>query len=256
MTKRFVHVAAGVIKRPNGTFLLASRPEGKPMAGYWEFPGGKIEAGESAVEALQRELHEELGITVQQALPWVTQNFDYTHARVRLHFFQVEQWQGEVQAHEGQQMAWVSPAQHVVEPVLPANAAILRWLTLPDQMQVDGDAGEGVMLSQQPHHSQQGLVRGVLGSQSLLHWSAQDLMQQSARPLDVNWCGAQAQQQEQVFHAARLGLDYVWVDDSVTPADLQAWCTDGPPLPVFVSQRRFPEGLMAARHIGVHGLLR
>ncbi|WP_374339313.1 8-oxo-dGTP diphosphatase MutT [Leeia sp.] len=256
MTKRFVHVAAGVIKRPDGTFLLASRPEGKPMAGYWEFPGGKIEAGESAAEALQRELHEELGITVQQALPWVTQNFDYTHARVRLHFFQVEQWQGEPQAHEGQQLAWVSPAHHAVEPVLPANAAILRWLALPDQMQVGSAAAEGVLLPQPPQQSQRGEVCGVLGPQPLQHWSASDLMLQSARPAAVTWCGAQVQLHEQLLHAARLGLDYVWADDSVTLAEIQAWCVDGPPLPLFASTHRFPKGLAAARYIGVHGLLR
>ncbi|MCB6183634.1 8-oxo-dGTP diphosphatase MutT [Leeia sp. TBRC 13508] len=136
MTKRFVHVAAGVLIRPNGEFLLASRPEGKPMAGYWEFPGGKIEAGETPEHALVRELQEELGIEVKTAYPWVVQSFDYTHAKVRLHFFRITEWEGEVESKESQHFAWQHVNEVTVSPVLPANQDILRWLGLPERIQV------------------------------------------------------------------------------------------------------------------------
>ena len=82
---KFTEVAAAVIERP-GEFLLAQRPAGKPYAGFWEFPGGKIEPGEDARAALVRELREELGIEVREATPWITRMYAYTHATVRLHF--------------------------------------------------------------------------------------------------------------------------------------------------------------------------
>ena len=94
---RVVEVAAAVLQRSDGSFLLAQRPADKIWAGYWEFPGGKVEASETAAEALRRELHEELGITVHQAYPWITRIFTYPHATVRLNFFRVTGWTGELQ---------------------------------------------------------------------------------------------------------------------------------------------------------------
>jgi 8-oxo-dGTP diphosphatase len=126
-----VEVAAAVIERPDGRFLMASRPPGKVYAGWWEFPGGKVEAGESPRHALERELVEELGVAVRHAYPWLTLDYDYAHARVRLHFFRVTDWAGEPQAHEGQGMAWVRADRPGVAPILPANGPILRGLSLP-----------------------------------------------------------------------------------------------------------------------------
>ncbi len=127
-----VEVAAAVIERPDGAFLMASRPEGKVYAGWWEFPGGKVEPGESARHALDRELHEELGIVVGQAYPWINRAFDYAHARVMLRFFRVTEWQGEPHPHEGQGgLAWVHALRPEVDPILPANGPILRGLQLP-----------------------------------------------------------------------------------------------------------------------------
>jgi len=132
MTAR-VEVAAAIIERPDGAFLMASRPPGKVYAGWWEFPGGKVEAGESARAALERELTEELGVTVSQAYPWITREFDYAHARVRLRFFRVTGWRGEPHPHEGQGgLAWVDdPGAPAVAPILPANGPILKALSLP-----------------------------------------------------------------------------------------------------------------------------
>ncbi len=124
--RRPVDVAVGVLIDRDGRFLLTSRPAGKVYAGYWEFPGGKLEAGESVEQALQRELHEELGITIGAAQPWKIELMDYEHARVRLHFCKVQDWQGEFEMREGQAMAWQSlPVQ--VWPVLPGTVPVLQW---------------------------------------------------------------------------------------------------------------------------------
>lgn len=136
-------VAAAVIERP-GEFLLAKRPEGKPYPGYWEFPGGKIEPGESAREALARELREELGIEVREATPWITRVYAYTHATVRLHFFRVSRWEGEPRALEDQAIEWQSVEAPDVAPMLPANAPVLTALALPDVMVVSNAAIQGV----------------------------------------------------------------------------------------------------------------
>ena len=130
MTAR-IEVAAAVIERPDGTFLMASRPAGKVYAGWWEFPGGKVEPGEAPRHALERELREELGIAVRRAYPWLTCDYDYAHARVRLYFFRITDWSGEPHPHEGQGMAWVRAERPGVEPILPANGPILRALSLP-----------------------------------------------------------------------------------------------------------------------------
>lgn len=124
--RRPVDVAVGVLIAPDGRFLLTSRPEGKVYAGYWEFPGGKVEAGETVEAALARELHEELGITIGPGVPWQVEIVDYPHALVRLHFLKVHSWSGEFQMREGQQMAWQTlPVE--VTPVLPGTVPVLRW---------------------------------------------------------------------------------------------------------------------------------
>jgi 8-oxo-dGTP diphosphatase len=121
-----VDVAVGVLLQGEA-FLLTSRPEGKVYAGYWEFPGGKLEAGESVEQALRRELQEELGITIGVAQVWKTQMVDYPHALVRLHFCKVWDWQGELQMREAQSHAWQTLPVTVV-PVLPGTIPVLSWL--------------------------------------------------------------------------------------------------------------------------------
>ena len=121
-----VDVAVGVLIDSEDRFLLTSRPHGKVYAGYWEFPGGKVEAGESIEQALRRELHEELGITIGAAQAWQIELMDYPHARVRLHFCKVREWQGPFEMREGQQMAWQT-LPVVVSPVLPGTLPVLKW---------------------------------------------------------------------------------------------------------------------------------
>ena len=122
-----VDVAVGVLLQADGQFLLTSRPEGKVYAGYWEFPGGKLEAGESVEQALRRELQEELGICIGTAQVWKTQMVDYPHALVRLHFCKVWDWQGELQMREAQSHAWQTLPVNVL-PVLPGTIPVLAWL--------------------------------------------------------------------------------------------------------------------------------
>lgn len=122
-----VDVAVGVLIDDGGRFLLTSRPAGKVYAGYWEFPGGKLEAGETVEEALARELHEELGITIGGAERWKVEIVDYAHARVRLHFCKVHRWTGALEMREGQAASWQA-LPVVVRPVLPGTVPVLRWL--------------------------------------------------------------------------------------------------------------------------------
>ena len=122
-----VDVAVGVLIDNDGRFLITSRPAGKVYAGHWEFPGGKVEVGESVEAALQRELHEELGITIGPAQAWKTTLHDYAHALVRLHFCKVFTWSGAFEMREAQQMAWQTlPVE--VTPLLPGTLPVLAWL--------------------------------------------------------------------------------------------------------------------------------
>ena len=128
-----VEVAAAVIQRADGAFLLARRPAGKVYAGYWEFPGGKIEPGEPPERALARELREELGIEACTAFPWLTREYTYPHASVRLNFFRVTAWKGDPHPREQQAIAWQRFGAPLAAPMLPANAPVLAALELPHE---------------------------------------------------------------------------------------------------------------------------
>lgn len=129
-----VEVAVGVLLKKNEAILLAQRPEGKPYAGYWEFPGGKIETGETLFEALKRELSEEINIQILDADEFLTIEHDYPHAYVRLHICLVNSWDGEVKGLENQATAWL-PLNDIcrfensnLQPILPATLPILEKL--------------------------------------------------------------------------------------------------------------------------------
>ncbi len=125
--REVTEVAVGVLFEKDGTFLLTTRPPGKVYAGYWEFPGGKLEPGETVADALRRELSEELGLEIGVVSPWRTQLVDYPHAFVRLHFCKVHDWSGVLQMREGQAFAWQRlPVS--VSPVLPGTVPVLAWL--------------------------------------------------------------------------------------------------------------------------------
>jgi len=154
-----IEVAAAVILRPDGAFLLAQRPAGKVYAGYWEFPGGKVEPGEPADRALARELHEELGIDIGPSFPWITRVFTYPHGTVRLNFFRVHEWKGEPHPREEQAISWQAPGAPMVAPMLPANAPVLASLALPAEYAITNAAHYGIpeMLARIERRMQQGL---------------------------------------------------------------------------------------------------
>ncbi|NEN76509.1 Nudix family hydrolase [Pelistega sp. NLN82] len=131
--KPYLRVAVGVILKGNQV-LLTQRPEGKPWAGWWEFPGGKIEKDESIHQALARELKEELGISIDQSYPWVSFVYEYPTTIVELHFRKTYAWQGDIKGLEKQAFAWTTPQQaHELGDLLPASLTPLKWLQLPDR---------------------------------------------------------------------------------------------------------------------------
>jgi 8-oxo-dGTP diphosphatase len=244
---RITEVAAAVIEKPDGQFLLAQRPAGKPYAGYWEFPGGKIEAGEDPRTALARELREELGIEMREASPWITRVYAYTHATVRLHFFRVTRWDHEPRPLEDQAIRWQRVEQTDVAPMLPANAPVLAALALPRVMVVSDAATLGIedwvraleeRAQREPllvqvrekdmgFHPLQHLVsrtlvrtspwrsRLVLNSDCPrlpqcegLHLTAAALMAASSRPPGA-LVGASCHDAAELDHAAAIGVDYV-----------------------------------------------
>lgn len=163
-------VAVGVLIRDDGAFLIAQRPPGKPMAGYWEFPGGKIEPGETVFEGLRREFHEELGIEIVSGCPWAQRVFVYPHATVRLHFWRVYDWHGEPQSLEGQAFCWEHIAAVRSEPWLPGALPLRRWLQLPDCYAISAAAliGPTAFLAALDARLADGSVR-------LLQWREPDL---------------------------------------------------------------------------------
>ncbi len=246
--KSAVHVAVGVLRRGRQV-LLASRPAGKVYAGYWEFPGGKVEPGEPLEAALARELREELGITVTHATPWLTRTHDYPHAFVHLHFYMVWDWQGELHPHEGQQFAWHTPGVPDVEPMLPANFPLLKALQLPDVLAISAvhrmgadaflhclqqrvAAGLDWLQWREKHLSEDEQLRIgraacrilherggrviVHGSEALAREMGADGIQLSGARVrqcdqrpDFEWVGASCHDAAELSQAAKLGLDYV-----------------------------------------------
>lgn len=247
MPAGIVEVAAAVIERPDGMFLMASRPEGKAYAGWWEFPGGKVEAGETPRQALDRELREELGIRVTEAWPWLNRAFVYPHAHVMLRFFRVTAWDGTPHPHEGQELAWSHARRPAVHPILPANGPILKGLQLPLEYAISNlsELGERAFLQRLEQRLAQGLRMVQLREKNLsgdtlarlarevaarcreqgallalngdamlaeslgvgLHLPARQLMSLRQRPA-LEWVGASCHDPQELARAADLGLDW------------------------------------------------
>ena len=225
---------------------LAQRPAGKVYAGYWEFPGGKIEPGEPPDRALARELHEELGLDVETAYPWITRVFTYPHATVRLNFFRVTRWRGEPHPREDQAIAWQHLDHGMVAPMLPANAPVLASLALPTEYAVTDATrwGSAAMLQKLDLRLEQGLkllqVREpglaakdlrVFLEQAMararrygckvmtkaphpgadgIHFTAAELMQMKQKP-KAGLVAASCHTREELEHAMRLEMDFAVV---------------------------------------------
>ena len=202
-------VAAAVVVRPDGHVLLAQRPPGKAYQGYWEFPGGKLEPGETPAHALARELREELGLVVRRAAPWFVQEYVYPHAHVELNFFRVYEWDGEPHGHDGQAFAWQTPGAFDLAPLLPANTRVMQALLLPPVYGITcaSDLGEGAFLVRAARAFDAGLKLVQLREKK---WPADRLAVFATRLRDLaHACGAKVLLNGEADDARRLGLDGV-----------------------------------------------
>ena len=138
-----VHVAAAVIRGDDGRILIAKRPDDKHQGGFWEFPGGKVEEGEAVLAALSRELHEELGITVEVARPLIQVRHDYSDKHVLLDVWEVSRFAGEPHGAEGQPLAWVSARQLGDYEFPAANRPIVAAARLPEQYLITPEGLDG-----------------------------------------------------------------------------------------------------------------
>jgi len=132
--RRVVHVVAGVLADAKNRVLLAQRPEGKHLAGGWEFPGGKTEPGETRFETLARELDEELGIEVTAARPLICVRHQYTVREILLDVWVVTEYRGEPAGLDGQALRWCPRAELAVAKLLPADQPIVTALRLPERI--------------------------------------------------------------------------------------------------------------------------
>jgi len=204
-----IEVAVAVIQHGDGKFLMAQRPQGKAYADYWEFPGGKVEAGESPRHALIRELNEELGIAVETAYPWLTRIFTYPHATVRLNFFRVTHWNGDPHGREGQLLSWQSLPDLTVSPVLPANEPVMRALQLPNLYAISNASELGVEVFIQRLH--QALDKGLRLLQIREKgWSRVKMRELSLHAIELaHVAGARVLLNEDIELALEVGADGV-----------------------------------------------
>jgi 8-oxo-dGTP diphosphatase len=219
-----VPVAVGVVIRADGAVLLADRPAGKPYAGHWEFPGGKIEEAESVERALARELTEELNITVTGSVPWVVFDFDYPHAYVRLHFRRVFDWRGTPTPAEGQRLLFHRPGSPAPAPLLPAARPVMRWLSLPER------------LSWPPARAGQATVH--------------------LRELSIDgerWYASAVRDIDELVRAVALGADFA-VLPALPEGDLAQLCRSTP-IPLYAPDPGGVDALNRMRHLGLHGLV-
>jgi 8-oxo-dGTP diphosphatase len=284
-----IDVAAAVILRPDGSFLMARRPAGKLYAGYWEFPGGKIEQGEAPAAAIARELHEELGIDIGAACPWITRVFEYPHGTVHLRFFRIFDWKNEPHPREGQDIGWQTLDALVSGPMLPANAPVLASLALPWEYAVTNASqmGEAEMLAQIERRLEDGLkliqVRepahgGRFADEVIamahrrgarvmtkaphagadgIHFTAAQLMTLKERPRQ-GLAAASCHTREELEHAMRLALDFAVLGPVKDKAAIGwkrfAEIAEGASIPLYAIGGLTPVDLDQARRHGAHGL--
>lgn len=296
-------VAAGILIRKDGRVLMAERPADTAWAGYWEFPGGKIEPGETPDTALTREVREELGIEPDSAHHWITRHHAYPDCHVRLHIFRIYRWQGEPRGREGQQISWEDPHAVSVAPLLPANHQLLRALCLPPVYAITQASKYGVDEFMQ--RLQTALEKGIRliqvrermpadelmkftqaivdraqpygaaviinGDEEIalqcrtqgLHMQSKQLLQCRQRPGEL-LVGASCHNQEELAHAASLGVDFAVLSPVLpTPSHPDeptlGWdrfsrlCNDMP-MPVYALGGMKQELLETATRHNAHGI--
>jgi 8-oxo-dGTP diphosphatase len=241
-----VEVVVAVLMDRQGRYLLAQRPAGKVYEGYWEFPGGKVEAGETHHQALVREIREELGLEITRAYPWVTLRFDYPHAQVNLNLFRVTHWTGSPQSLENQAFAWQGAGCEAVSPMLPANGPLLRALNLPTVYGISyaHEMGEPEFLAALQQALQRGLrlvqVREKEWSETRLQAFAQRVVEM-ARPF-----GAQVLINDNQNVARAVGADGVHLS-----AQQLKRCSVRPDFAMVGASTHTPDDLRQAERVGV-----
>lgn len=249
LSPALTHVAVGVVHNAHGQVLFAQRPAGKPYAGWWEFPGGKIESGETVAQALARELREELGIQILDCHVWLTQRYVYPHASVLLHFCHVHQFKGNPQSLEGQAFAWGTPSLPPL-PFLPAALSVLKAMQLPPILRLTAatelgfdvwrtslnQLATGVVILHEPDAAEEVLqhvwaacqawkaaapeqrtllvssrhAKAWWGLADGVHLTQRDMLQMASRP-SLPWVGASVHDAASLRTAAALGCNYVSV---------------------------------------------
>lgn len=288
-----IEVAAAVLQRPDGSFLLAQRPAGKVYAGYWEFPGGKVEPGEPVAQALARELREELGIRIGESFPWITRVFTYPHGTVRLNFLRVREWQGEPHPREEQALAWQAAGAPSVSPMLPANAPVLASLALPVEYAVTDATTRGIpnMLSalearlrsglkllqvREPgltaperesftrevitlahRHGCKVLTKSEFAGADGVHVTASELRVLREKPAAL--AAASCHDREELERAMALGLDFAVLGPVRDKSPALGWTrfadiARGTSLPVYAIGGLTPGDLPDAWRAGAHGI--
>jgi 8-oxo-dGTP diphosphatase len=288
-----IEVAAAVIQRADGAFLLAQRPPGKVYAGYWEFPGGKVEPGEPPRRALERELHEELGIDIEAAYPWITRVYTYPHGTVRLQFFKVFSWKNEPHPREDQAIAWQQLGASMAAPMLPANAPVLASLALPVEYAVTDAARYGIaeMLARLGQRLERGLKlvqvrepdlgdadRGLFTQQAIglahrygckvmvkrpfpgadgIHFTARELMNLRTRP--EGFAAASCHTRAELERAMALELDFAVLGPVKDKPPALGWerfteLARGASIPVFAIGGLKHADMRDAWRAGAHGI--
>ncbi|HRO57835.1 MAG TPA: Nudix family hydrolase [Burkholderiaceae bacterium] len=285
-----IDVAVGVLVRHDGAVLFGQRLAGKPYAGWWEFPGGKLEASETVTQALARELHEELGIEIEGSSRWVVREHVYPHAHVRLHFHRIDAWRRQVRSREGQALRWLRPESIDAAPLLPAAIQVVGWLRLPPQHAISsatelGDqrfiesldarlaAGLRMIQLREPGMPEQRygarlVVNSVHPASYWLaaggvHLRAADLMRCDLRP-PLRWVGASCHDEAELARACAIGAGYALLGPVLPTASHPGtggigWqrfeqIASPASIPVYALGGVGPADAARARRAGAHGV--
>jgi 8-oxo-dGTP diphosphatase len=243
MSQAPTHVVACALLDAVGRVLICQRPAGRPMAGYWEFPGGKTEPGEERLAGLRRELGEELGISLLNARPLIRLRHDYPDFSVDLDVWLGTDWSGEVTPREGQLLVWADPSELHHHTLLPADGPVVNALRLPESIIITPDAGPAsrhrrritdldpercalLVRCKSPTHRrawtslareaipdlkvfQHGLT-GEIAEDGVLHLDGGSLAELTDRP-QAALVGASCHDLAQMQRAGELKLDYVFI---------------------------------------------
>ncbi|WP_028696630.1 Nudix family hydrolase [Pseudomonas cremoricolorata] len=220
-----VHVAAAVIRRADGHILIARRADTQHQGGLWEFPGGKVEAGEGVEAALARELREELGIEVQRSRALISVSHDYPDKRVLLEVREVRDFTGEPHGAEGQPLAWVAPRNLPQYAFPDANRPIVAAARLPDQYLITPeDADPGQLL--------RGIRQAVANGVGLIQLRAPDMYDPKYRDIAVDAVGLCAGKAQLMLKGPLEWLgDFPAAGWHLTAAQLRKYAANGRPFP-------------------------